>query len=202
MTGVRRQPEEDSSYQLPVSSQRDLLATGLLPPLQQGPFRAEVEAVKRHDTPRIRCKYLIYTLLCALPIPKRYACRKARFRLVLASTIVTIPAMAIPVREIRLLQTANGSVPFEKWFDRLKDKSAQATIDARLTRLMDGNFGDHKQVGNGVHELRIHAGPGYRVYYGLDGPMIVILITGGSKRSQKTDIQTAQELWKEYQNAK
>ncbi len=110
--------------------------------------------------------------------------------------------MAIPVREIRLLQTAKGSVPFEKWFDRLKDKRIQAIVDARLTRLLDGNFGDHKQVGKGVFELRIQTGPGYRIYYGLDGPRLVILIAGASKRSQKADIETAQELWKEYRNAK
>jgi putative addiction module killer protein/probable addiction module antidote protein len=86
------------------------------------------------------------------------------------------------VRELRLLQTETGDVPFEKWFNGLRDAAMQAIVDARLTRIMDGNFGDHKSVGNGVHELRIHKNPGIRVYYSLDGPWIVILIAGGSKR--------------------
>lgn len=110
--------------------------------------------------------------------------------------------MPIQVRELRLLQTESGEVPFEKWFNALRDPAIQASVDARLTRIMDGNFGDHKSVGKGVHELRIHRNPGIRVYYGLDGPLVVVLIAGGSKKTQPQDIRTAQALWKDYCHAK
>ncbi len=105
-------------------------------------------------------------------------------------------------RELVMLETLNGEVPFERWFDSIKDKSLQRAIDVRLTRIADGNFGDHKSVGDGVFELRIQRGPGLRVYYGLDGSYIVVLIGGGDKSSQRKDIAKAHELWKEYSNAK
>ena len=74
-------------------------------------------------------------------------------------------------------------------------------MDARLTRIMDGNFGDHKSVGDGVYELRIHKGPGLRVYYALEGEQVVLLIGGGSKKTQIKDIKNAKLLWEEYRNA-
>lgn len=101
-----------------------------------------------------------------------------------------------------MLQTLDGRVPFEEWFGSLKSSAFQVAIDARLTRVADGNFGDHKSVGDGVFELRIPKGPGLRIYYGLDGPRIVVLIGGGDKSSQKKDIRKAQEPWKEYLDAK
>ena len=105
-------------------------------------------------------------------------------------------------RELVMLETPNGKVPFEEWFNSVRNKSFQIAIDARLTRVADGNFGDHKSVGEGVFELRIPRGPGLRVYYGLDGPKIVVLIGGGDKSSQNKDISRAHKLWKEYLNAK
>jgi putative addiction module killer protein len=93
-----------------------------------------------------------------------------------------------------MLQLSNGSVPFEVWYDKL-DQLLQRAIDARLTRLAVGNFGDHKSVGSGVFELRINRGPGLRVYYGLKGNDLVILIGGGHKGSQKSDIKKAKILW-------
>lgn len=101
-----------------------------------------------------------------------------------------------------MLETSDGKVPFEEWFDGIKSKSFQVAIDARLTRVADGNFGDHKSVGEGVFELRVPIGPGLRVYYGLDGRRIVVLIGGGDKSSQDKDICKAHKLWKEYLNAK
>ena len=101
-----------------------------------------------------------------------------------------------------MLETSDGKVPFEAWFDSIKSKSFQVAVDARLTRIADGNFGDHTSVGEGVFELRIPKGPGLRVYYGLDGPRIVVLIGGGDKSSQDKDIRKAHRLWKEYLNAK
>jgi len=83
---------------------------------------------------------------------------------------------------------------FDAWFEALKDKQAARRIQARIDRVEDGNFGDHKSVGHGVSELRIHHGPGYRVYFTQRGPKIVILLAGGDKSSQTKDINTAHEL--------
>ncbi len=110
--------------------------------------------------------------------------------------------MEASARELIMLETQEGDVPFEKWLENLKSKAFQVAVDARLTRVADGNFGDHKSVGEGVFELRIPKGPGLRIYYGLDGPRLVVLIGGGDKSSQKKDIRNAQKLWKEYLDAR
>jgi len=110
--------------------------------------------------------------------------------------------MEVAARELVMLQTPEGKVPFEEWFNNLKDKAFQKAIDARLARIEDGNFGDHKSVGDNVFELRVPKGPGLRIYYGLDGPKVVVLIGGGDKSTQSQDILKAQQLFKEYSNAK
>jgi putative addiction module killer protein len=96
-----------------------------------------------------------------------------------------------------MLRLDTGKVPFESWHNNL-DTSLQRAVDARLTRLADGNFGDHKSLGAGVYEWRIMRGPGVRVYYGLKGDELVVLIGGGSKASQKKDIDRAKVLWRKY----
>jgi len=101
-------------------------------------------------------------------------------------------------REIKKLELQNGLVPFDEWFDSLRDLRIQTAVDARLTRVRAGNFGDCKSVGGGVFELRISFGPGLRVYYGLHGQRIVVLIGGGDKRSQSRDIRRAQQLWQQW----
>lgn len=101
-------------------------------------------------------------------------------------------------REIRKLELQNGLVPFDEWFDSLRDKKFQASVDARLARVRAGNFGDSKSVGGGVFELRISLGPGLRVYYGLHGQQIVVLLGGGDKSSQVRDIRRAQQLWQQF----
>ena len=98
-------------------------------------------------------------------------------------------------REIKKLELQNGLVPFDDWFDSLRDLRTQAAVDARLARVRAGNFGDCKSVGGGVFELRISFGSGLRVYYGLHGQKIVVLIGGGDKRSQTRDIRRARQLW-------
>ena len=101
-------------------------------------------------------------------------------------------------REIQKLELQNGLVPFDEWFDSLRDLRMQAAVDARLTRVRAGNFGDCKPVGSGVFELRINLGPGLRVYYGQHGQTIVVLIGGGDKRNQSQDIRRAQALWQQW----
>lgn len=83
---------------------------------------------------------------------------------------------------------------YAKWFKGLRDKQAQARINVRVRRLSLGNPGDVKPVGEGVSELRIDHGPGYRVYFVQRGAMLVVLLAGGDKHSQSRDIQIALDL--------
>lgn len=85
---------------------------------------------------------------------------------------------------------------FDAWLSRLKDRQARVRIQARIDRVEDGNFGDHKSVGGGVSELRIAYGPGYRLYYTVRGLEIVILLIGGDKSTQAADIAAARDLLK------
>jgi putative addiction module killer protein len=101
-------------------------------------------------------------------------------------------------REIRKLELQNGRVPFDEWFDSLRDQRMRAAVDARLARVRAGNFGDAKAVGGGVSELRIKFGPGLRVYYGLHGKQVVVLLGGGDKGSQARDIVRALQHWQQF----
>jgi putative addiction module killer protein len=107
------------------------------------------------------------------------------------------------VAEIELLLYRRGrSTPFSDWLASLMDARAVGIVRARLNRIRLGNFGDCKSVGGGVEELRIDFGPGYRIYYGREGQLVVILLCGGSKGTQARDILRAQKYWKEYLDAK
>jgi len=86
---------------------------------------------------------------------------------------------------------------FDRWFANLQDRRALARIQARIDRAEDGNFGDCEPVGEGVSEMRIHYGPGYRVYFIRRGKEWVILLAGGDKSSQNKDIKTALKLARE-----
>src|SRR5690554_4512372 len=86
---------------------------------------------------------------------------------------------------------------FLKWESQLKDKRAKTIIASRLMRLAEGLLGDVEPVGGGVSELRIHYGPGYRVYFQRKGNLLIVLLCGGNKNSQARDIATAKELAKE-----
>ncbi|MDB6033450.1 MAG: addiction module protein [Verrucomicrobiales bacterium] len=97
---------------------------------------------------------------------------------------------------------SDGTVPFSEWFDALLDMRTRQKIDARLARVRLGNLGDCNSVGNGVSELRIDYGPGFRVYFGQDGLEVVILLCGGDKSTQKRDIRKAQEYWADYKTKK
>ncbi len=83
---------------------------------------------------------------------------------------------------------------FDAWLRTLKDRAAVARLAARLSRLEGGHFGDHRGVGDGVGELRIDHGPGYRIYYARRGDVVVVLLCGGDKSSQARDIARAKAL--------
>jgi putative addiction module killer protein len=83
---------------------------------------------------------------------------------------------------------------FDEWLASLKDRVGKAKIILRLQRLELGNAGDHAPVGNGVNELRVHSGPGYRVYYKQTGKAIIVILCGGDKSTQDKDIKRAKEV--------
>ena len=87
---------------------------------------------------------------------------------------------------------------YSNWFSALRDVQARARINARLRRAELGNFGDCEPVGEGVLELREHLGAGYRVYFGRHGHSIVILLCGGSKKTQASDFRKAKEYWDDW----
>lgn len=89
---------------------------------------------------------------------------------------------------------------FQKWEHKLKDKLAKAAIAARLFRLSNGLPGDVSSVGGGVNELRIHYGPGYRIYFKQYKKEIILLLCGGDKSSQNKDIEDAKKLAKEWRD--
>ena len=97
-------------------------------------------------------------------------------------------------------QDANGNVPFTDWLNNLRDQKGRRAILKRIDRLEQGLYGDCEPVGEGVSELRIFFGPGYRVYFGEDVGHIVMLLIGGDKDTQTRDIKTAKEYWKEYKS--
>lgn len=93
----------------------------------------------------------------------------------------------------------NGSAPFTEWLSGLRDRNAHARISARLNRLKLGNFGIAKSLGDGVNELKIDYGPGYRLYYAMNGKTVVLLLIGGDKSTQAQDIKVAKSYWKRQQ---
>jgi putative addiction module killer protein len=101
--------------------------------------------------------------------------------------------------EIRHYLTSDGKDVFRQWYDRLRDTKARIAIDRRINRIELGNFGDHKSLREGIWELRIDVGPGYRVYYGIAGTQVVLLLFGGDKRTQAADIDRACNYWRDWQ---
>jgi putative addiction module killer protein len=96
---------------------------------------------------------------------------------------------------------AKGRSPFGRWFDRLP-ATAAAKVNTARHRMGQGNLGDVKPVGEGVSERRIDWGPGYRIYFGMDGADLVVLLGGGSKKDQQKDIAIAQQRWRDYRRRK
>lgn len=94
--------------------------------------------------------------------------------------------------------TRDGRQPFTEWLSSIRDKPLKASLLMRLRRVEAGNFGDCKPVGDGLIELRLHQGPGYRIYLGQHGSELVILLCGGNKASQPADIRLAKCLWMDW----
>jgi putative addiction module killer protein len=100
-------------------------------------------------------------------------------------------------KQIVFYADEDGNEPFQTWIDALRD------TQGRLLRVQQGNYGDVEPIGEGLSELRLFFGPGYRVYFGEDSGNIVVILCGGDKDSQDSDIENAKAYWQEYQtNAK
>ena len=95
--------------------------------------------------------------------------------------------------------TAQGQSPYADWLTGLRDKQARARVLVRISRMGAGNFGDCKAIEQGVWELRIDWGPGYRVYYAQAGQKLILLLAGGDKRKQQADINNAVNYWNDWQ---
>jgi putative addiction module killer protein len=105
------------------------------------------------------------------------------------------------VKGVEIYQTPSGREPFTEWMDSLRDGLGRSAILARITRARLDNLGDHKSVGQGVIEMRVKVGPGYRVYLGLHGQELIVLLSGGDKSSQSKDIALAREYWSEWRKS-
>ncbi|MEK6747215.1 MAG: type II toxin-antitoxin system RelE/ParE family toxin [Pseudomonadota bacterium] len=103
-------------------------------------------------------------------------------------------------KNLIIYENEDGIEPFTKWLFSLRDSLTRQRIETRLARLEQGNYGDVKAIGEGLSELRLFFGSGYRVYFGEQEDCIVVLLCGGDKNSQKKDIKEAKAYWKEYLN--
>jgi putative addiction module killer protein len=100
-------------------------------------------------------------------------------------------------RTIEVYQDKNGERPYDNWLRSLKDQVARQSVLILLNKVRAGNLGDHHDVGDDVWEFRLRHGPGYRVYYAEIG-LRILLLTGGSKKTQNRDIQKAKAYWRDY----
>lgn len=100
--------------------------------------------------------------------------------------------------QIEVYEAPDGTTPFLAWFKRMGDHRAQARIRTRLARVRLGNLGDSRSIGEGLHELRINYGPGYRLYYGQAGHRLILVLCAGTKRNQQRDINQARRYWNDY----
>ena len=103
--------------------------------------------------------------------------------------------------EIRAYVDGRGRSPFGRWFNSL-DPMAVTRVRTALVRMQRGNMSDVRGVGGGVLEYRMHIGPGYRIYFGRKGDVLIILLCGGTKARQRKDIENARRLWRDYNRRK
>lgn len=106
--------------------------------------------------------------------------------------------MQIRQRLIDYYETSSGRAPAREWLSSLKDKITQAILYKRIRQAGLGQFGKTRNVGDGVWELKIDYGPGYRVYYGIHNDELILLLMAGSKRTQSADIKKARTYWLEW----
>lgn len=99
-----------------------------------------------------------------------------------------------------IYQTESGHRPFSEWLNLIKDKKTEATLRIRIKRLEQGNFGNCEPVGEGISELKIYLGPGYRIYFGKIGKKCVLLLCGGHKGKQTQDIAKAKEYFEDFKS--
>ncbi len=99
---------------------------------------------------------------------------------------------------VLIYELPDGKEPLTEWLETMKDRAARAKIRIQIGRLQNGNPGHCRSVGQGLFELKINFGPGYRVYFGIVGQEAVLLLCGGDKKSQDGDIQIARSYWSDY----
>lgn len=100
-------------------------------------------------------------------------------------------------RKVEVYLTRDGEDPFQEWLDGLADQRARVLIDKTIAKIRLGNLGRHKSVGEGVQEIVLDYGPGYRIYFGEHGATLVILLCGSTKKRQEKTIKEARRYWKE-----
>jgi putative addiction module killer protein len=99
---------------------------------------------------------------------------------------------------IRKYRCANGRIPFDEWFNAIKDLRVKARLLKRLDKVQLGNLGDWNSVSDGVFELREHFNKGFRIYYGMEKRTVILLLCGGDKSTQAKDIKKAKQYWQEF----
>ena len=102
------------------------------------------------------------------------------------------------VYQLKVYKSLNGKTPFIDWLNKLVDQRAKQKIQATLDRATLGNLGKMRSLGEGVHELKITYGPGYRIYFGREDSELIILLCGGDKSTQYEDIKKAKTYWQDY----
>ncbi|MDH3872414.1 MAG: type II toxin-antitoxin system RelE/ParE family toxin [Gammaproteobacteria bacterium] len=102
--------------------------------------------------------------------------------------------------EIREYVTQDGRAVYTEWLNKVRDRQARVKIRTQIDRLEQGNTGDCKALGSGLHELRIHYGPGYQIYFGHTGKHIILLLCAGNKATRQRDIKRARHYWNDYRS--
>lgn len=102
---------------------------------------------------------------------------------------------------IQIYQNENGNEPFEQWISSIRDTRTSVPIDNRLKRVRLGLLGDQRSIGEGIFELRLDFGPGYRIYFGRSGRAEILLLTSGDKNSQPRDIATPKRYWQHFRES-
>lgn len=104
-------------------------------------------------------------------------------------------------KELTFYTTSSGNIPFSEWYSTIQDQKIRHRIQRRIDRLEDGNVGDCRSVGAGVYELRLHFGPGYRIYFAEVDITTILLLCAGNKSSQAKDIRRAKDYWTQYKES-